>query len=414
MKINADAAGLDGARLERITEHLTARYIEPQKIAGCQVAVARRGELGYFRSLGSMDLERSKPVQDDTIWRIYSMTKPVTSVALMTLYERGLFQLDDPVSRFLPEMGGMEVAEVEKGAIVRTRPPARPMQVRDVLMHTAGIGYGGLLGLEAADPIDKLYAEAGVAAVSLGGPKQASLAELIEALGTVPLKFDPGTRWHYSFATDVCARLVEVLSGEKFSDYLRTTMFEPLGMVDTGFVVADGDLDRFAANYGRRRDKTLKLLDDPERSVYRKEGRLESGGGGLVSTTADYLRFCQMLLNGGELDGARVLGRKTIELMASNHLPGGGDLATLAIGGFSETKYEGVGFGLGFAVGQGPVAQRTVGSAGEYFWGGAASTIFWIDPVEELIVVFMTQLFPSTTFDFRGQLKTLVYPAIVD
>ena len=414
MKINADAAGLDGARLEHITEHLTARYIEPQKIAGCQVAVVRHGELGYFRSFGSMDLERAKPVQDDTIWRIYSMTKPVTSVALMTLYERGLFQLDDPVGRFLPELADMQVAEVEGGAIARTRPPARPIQVRDVLMHTAGLSYGGLLGLEAADAVDKLYADAGIAATSLNGPGKGSLAELIEALGTVPLKFDPGTRWHYSYATDVCSRLVEVLSGQRFSDYLRTTMFEPLGMVDTGFVVADEDVDRFAANYGRRRDKTLKLLDDPERSGYRRDGRLESGGGGLVSTTADYVRFCQMLLNGGELDGARVLGRKTIELMTANHLPGGGDLAGLAVGSFSETKYDGVGFGLGFAVGQGPVAQRTVGSTGEYFWGGAASTIFWIDPAEDLAVVFMTQLVPSATFDFRGQLKTLVYPAIVD
>ncbi|MEY2420780.1 MAG: hypothetical protein QOI95_847 [Acidimicrobiaceae bacterium] len=407
MKVDPDGAGFDATRLERITEHLTRRYIEPQKIAGCQTIVARHGEVGYFSSLGSMDLERGKPVAEDTIWRIYSMTKPITGVALMTLYEQGHFQLDDPIHRFIPEWRDLKVAEKQPDGSKRLVEPERPMSVRDALMHMTGLGWGveGPLVMER-------FLEA--MAIVRGGP-EGTLQTMIENLADKPLVFHPGTRWLYGLSTDVCGKLVEVMSGQRFDDYLRTVLFEPLQMRDTGFSVPESDLDRLAASYGRRRDKTLKLIDDPERSSYRRPPSFLSGGGGLVSTTEDYLRFCRMLLNGGELDGVRILGRKTVELMSINHLPGGGELRQFALpGGYGETGFDGVGFGLTMAVGLGQAETQTIGSAGDFYWGGAASTIFWIDPAEDLIAIFMTQLMPSATFNFRGQLKSIIYPAIVD
>ncbi|HZU75060.1 MAG TPA: serine hydrolase domain-containing protein, partial [Acidimicrobiales bacterium] len=252
-------------------------------------------------------------------------------------------------------------------------------------------------------------------APAMGGREGATLETFVETLADKPLLFHPGTRWFYSVSTDICGRLVEIISGQRFDDYLRTTIFEPLGMRDTGFTVPDESIDRFAANYRRNQAKELVLSDDPQASTYRTPRSFLSGGGGLVSTTEDYLRFTTMLLNGGELDGTRILGRKTVELMSLNHLPGGGELREFATQGtYGETGFEGVGFGLTMAVGLGPVENQAIGSAGEYYWGGAASTIFWIDPAESLVVVLMTQLMPSGTFNFRGQLKSLVYPAIVD
>lgn len=401
MKVDADAAGLDATRLERIAEHLEQRYLQPGKIAGAQVAVLRHGELGYFESFGQRDRERGKPVTEDTIWRWYSMTKPVTGVALMTLYERGHFQLDDPIHRWIPEWRDMKVKEPDPDGGARIVPAHRPPTVRDVLTHTSGVGYG----FENGD-ID--LTERGW----MGGH---DLESLCQQLGEWPLRFQPGEHWLYSLGMDVAARLVEVMSGMRFDEYLRTELFEPLGMVDTAFSVADDDLDRFAACYGRNSRKELVLVDDPERSTYRKQPRLLMGGGGLVGTTADYLRFVGMLVNGGEIDGRRILSRKTIELMGSNHLPGGQDMAHLALPmGYGEVGFEGAGFGLTVAVSKSPAETGIVGSPGEFMWGGAASTIFWVDPVEELAVVFMTQLLPSGTFDFRSQLKSIVYGCIAD
>jgi CubicO group peptidase (beta-lactamase class C family) len=407
VKIDPDAAGMDARRLERITEHLTRRYIEPQKIAGCQTVVVRHGEVAYFSSLGSMDLERDKPVADDAIWRIYSMTKPITGVALMTLYERGHFQLNDPVDRFIPEWRGLKVAERQPDGSTRLVDPARPMSVRDALMHMTGLGWGVDGPLEIDRFLEAMWAVR-------GGP-DGTLQTMVENLADKPLVFHPGTRWLYGLSTDLCGRLVEVMSGMSFDEYLRTEVFEPLQMRDTAFSVPDSAVSRFAASYGWRRDKTLKLIDDPERSGYRRPPAFLSGGGGLVSTIEDYTRFCRMLLGGGELDGVRVLGRKTVELMTLNHLPGGGDLADFVLpGSYGETGFEGVGFGLTMAVGLGQAETQAIGSPGDFYWGGAASTIFWVDPAENLAVVFMTQLMPSGTFNFRGQLKSLVYPAIAD
>ncbi|MBO0731777.1 MAG: beta-lactamase family protein [Acidimicrobiaceae bacterium] len=410
MKVDADAAGMDAARLARIDEHLTHRYIEPGKIAGCLTAVVRHGAVAHFSCLGFADRERQRPVADDTIWRAYSMTKPITGVALMTLYERGMFQLNDPVDRFIPSWKGIKVKE-QDGRLVE---PQRPPSVKDVMMHTAGLGYGPA----NADLDPGVLTDRRRPSPMERAP---SLEALAEQLAGEPLRFHPGTHWLYSFGTDVCARLVEVMSGRRFDEYLQSEIFEPLGMVDTAFSVPDSKLGRFAANYGRSTKKELVLVDDPEQSAYRKQPTFLSGGGGLVSTALDYLRFVQMLVQGGELEGRRVLGRKTVGLMGTNHLPanarGTGRLtmADFALpGGYGETEFDGMGFGLTMAVALGPAATGVIGSAGEFMWGGAASTIFWVDPAEELGVVFMTQLMPSGTFNFRGQLKSLVYPAIVD
>jgi CubicO group peptidase (beta-lactamase class C family) len=406
MIVKPEEAGMSPERLERITRHFESRYLQPGKIAGCQILVWRKGHTAYFRTFGLADRERERPMRHDTIFRIYSMTKPITSVALMALFEEGHFQLGDPVSRFLPEFRDLQVYESgDRAQGFKTRPCERPMSVRDALMHMTGVASG----FASPDPIDRAYAEQRVRT-----GKGATLQTLIETLATLPLKFSPGTRWSYGLSTDICARLVEVISGQRFDAFLAERIFSPLGMVDTGFTIPEKKRERFAANYRRGPGKDLLLVDDSEQSVYRNEPTYFSGAGGLISTSADYLRFCQMLMRGGELEGNRILGRKTIELMVQNHLPGGADLGSLAMGGFGETAFEGVGFGLGFAVTLGDAPAQSIGARGDYYWGGAASTIFWIDPVERLCVIFMTQLMPSQTFNFRGQLRNLVYSSIID
>jgi len=412
MELAPKKTGLSVARLERITEHLERNYIGPGKIAGAQVAVARRGHLAYSRSFGQMDRERGKAMADDAIFRIYSMTKPITSVALMSLYERGYFQLNDPVSRFFPSWRGQRVWVSGAGADMKTEAAVRAPTMRDMLCHTGGLTYGSMLvALGAEDdghPVDKVYAEVGVRR-----GRGETLMEFMDKLGQVPLRYQPGERWMYSLSTDVCGALVERISGKRFDKYLQETIFDPLGMADTSFAVADDKLDRFCANYRRGADKSLQLIDDPQTSEYRKEPTFFSGGGGLTGTTEDYLKFCEMLRRGGELDGARILGPRTIALMKRNHLKDGRDLTEMAISGFSETANEGVGFGLGFASTLDEVKNGGLG-AGDFYWGGAASTIFWVDQKEDLSVVFMTQLMPSGAFNFRGQLKSIIYSSIVD
>ena len=403
MELAPKRAGFSAERLGRITDHLNRNYIEPGKIAGCQVAVARHGENAYFKSFGLMDRERRASMADDTIFRIYSMTKPITSIALMTLFEQGHFQLNDPVSRFIPEWRGHKVWEAGEGARMEFVDPVRPMTMRHVLSHTGGLTYGA-----TNHPVDRVYREQGVQRGS-----GETLESFVQKLARVPLRYQPGDHWMYSFSTDVCGYLVEAISGKRFDRYLKETIFEPLKMNDTSFFVAPKKAPRLAANYQREPDKTLKLIDDPASSTYLQPPTFFSGGGGLTSTTADYLRFCEMLRRRGELDGTRIIGSRTLELMHKNHLAGGKDLTQMAIGAFSETAYEGVGFGLGFAMTLGEVEAGAIG-AGDYYWGGAASTIFWIDPKEDLVAIFMTQLMPSATFNFRGQLKNIIYSAIVD
>jgi len=396
--------GLSAAQLARVDDHLRRRYLEPGKIAGCLTLVARGGQPAYLSALGKMDRERGRAMQPDTIFRIYSMTKPITSVALLQLYEHGHFQLDDPVHKFIPEWAGLRVFESGNHPNFLTRPVGRPMTIRDLFTHQSGLTYGFL----ERTNVDAAYRKLGVGGPHAGG----SLRQLIEQLTELPLEFSPGEAWNYSVATDVLGYLVEVFSGQPYDEYLREHILKPLGMVDTGFTVPASKVDRFAANYRRDRNKNLVLLDDPRTSHYTGDITFFSGGGGLVSTMHDYYRFCQMLLSGGTLEGVRILGRKTIELMTMNHLPGGRDLTDLATGAFSETTYEGVGFGLGVSVTLDLATAQSIGSVGEYGWGGAASTAFWIDPKEDLIVIFMVQFWMSGTFNFRGQLKSIVYPAL--
>ncbi len=400
--------GLSGERLARIDAHLKNRYLDPGKIAGALTLVYRRGKIAHLSPQGLADRERGVSMAEDTLFRIYSMTKPITSVALMMLYEHGHFQLNDPVRKFIPEWKNLRVFRAGSYPQFLTEPCQREMKIRDLFTHMSGLTYGFMHRTN----VDAAYRKLGIG--MLDARYKGNLQDMIEALADLPLEFSPGTAWNYSVATDVLGHLVEKISGEPLDEYLRRHLFEPLGMLDTGFRVPEEKLDRFAASYTRGPKKELLLLDDPQKSGWAREQRFLSGGGGLVSTAADYLKFCRMLLSGGELDGTRILGPRTLELMTRNHLPEDQDLTQLASGAFSETTYEGVGFGLGFSVTLDPVAAGVVGSAGEFAWGGAASTAFWIDPSEDLIVIFLTQILPSQLFNFRGQLKSIIYPAILD
>jgi CubicO group peptidase (beta-lactamase class C family) len=404
VKIDPDAAGMDAGRLARIDEHLRTRYLEPGKIAGCLSVVARDGQVAWASALGERDRARHLPMTEDTIFRMHSMTKPITSVAIMSLYEEGHFQLDDAVAKLIPQWRDLRVYRGGNHPLWLTEPCARPMTVRDLLTHTSGLTYGFL----ERTNVDAAYRKLGV-----GGPA-GTLADMVGQLAGLPLEFSPGTRWNYSVSTDVLGYLVEVLSGRSFDRFLEERIFAPLGMTDTAFTVPDDKADRLAASYRRAPDKSLELVEAADASPYRRPRTFFSGGGGLVSTASDYLRFAQMLLNGGVLDGERVLGPRTLALMTQNHLPGAQDLAALATGAFSETTYDGTGFGLGFWVLLDQARAQSVSSPGEFGWGGMASTVFWVDPAEDLIVLFLTQLTPSGTFDFRGQLRSIVYGAIVD
>ncbi len=412
MDAQSQWTGLDAGRLENIADHLERNYLGPQKIAGCQVAITRRGHPAWFRSFGLADIARDQPMADDAIFRIFSMTKPITSVALMTLYERGYFQLNDPVSRFVPSWKSHRVWVSGRGADMVTEPARRPATMRDVLAHTSGLTYGGALAALGApddkDPVDEIYAGLGVTRSG-----EDSLTEFVTKLGHVPLRYHPGERWMYSYATDVCGALIEIITGKPLDQFIAETVTGPLGMTDTAFHVPPDKAHRLAASYRRGPDKKPELIDDPATSTYLSPPKFLSGGGGMAGTAADYMRFCEMLRRGGELDGTRILSPRTVELMRINHLKDGLDLESLAIESFSESPRIGAGFGLGFAS---TLDRRVAGSITEndYYWGGAASTLFWVDPKEELSVVFMTQLTPTGTFDFRGQLKNLVYAAIVD
>ena len=404
MKVDPNSAGFCDHRLERVSEHLEQNYINPGKIPGCQVLIGRRGHVAYFRSFGFADKEREVAVRDDTIFRIYSMTKPITSIALMMLFEEGRLQLTDPVHKFIPSWKNQRVWVKGEGKSMELRSPSEPVSIAHLLSHTSGLTYGESL-FPSDHPVDKLYG-------SIREDKK-SLAAFVDEFAQIPLRFDPGTRWCYSLSTDVCGALVEIISGQTFSEFLSERIFIPLEMFDTAFTISDEKVPRLAANYERDENKNLVLIDDPVKSIYANTGRLQSGGGGLLSTTADYSKFCEMLLGGGKYLGCRIIGDRTLKMMSQNHLPKNADLASVAMGSFSETAYEGVGFGLGFAQTLSEVRAQNLG-AGDFYWGGMASTIFWVDPKESMFCVFMTQLVPSRTFNFRGQLKALVYSSIED
>jgi CubicO group peptidase (beta-lactamase class C family) len=395
--------GLSSRRLAGVDAWMR-RLVDDGKVAGVSTAIARRGQVAYMRAYGMADRERSIAMTADTVVRIYSMTKPLTSTAIMMLYEEGRFQLDDPITRFLPCFTDMRVFAGGSRGKFDSVPAARDITFRDLLTHTSGLTYGFM----DATPVDALYRARGVDFQTA----EATLAEVVERAASLPLLAQPGEAWNYSVATDVLGHLVAVISGQPFEQFLHERVIAPLGMVDTAFHVPTEKHGRFAGNYGRGADGALALLDDPATSRYLKPRALCSGGGGLVSTADDYMRFCRMMLNEGELDGTRLLGRKTVELMTANHLRG--DMAAMGQARFSESSYEGIGFGLGFSVMLDPARAQILGTPGEYAWGGAASTAFWCDPAEDMAVVLLTQLMPSSTYPIRRELRVLTYAAIVD
>ena len=409
-EVDAAEAGLDPARLERLDRHF-ARYVDDGLLPGWLITVSRRGRLAHVSCCGSRDIEAGLPVEPDTLWRIYSMTKPVTSVAAMMLYEEGAFELTDPVSAFIPSFAGARVYAGGPDLRPVTVPATGPVRIWHLLTHTAGLTYGFL----RVHPVDAMYRAAGFEWAS---PPGVDLAQACDIWAGLPLLFEPGSEWNYSVATDVLGRVIEVVSGQDLGEFLAARILRPLGMADTVFSVGDGDAKRLAALYTPGADGAAARLDALG-SAARERPAMLSGGGGLVSTAADYHRFTQMLLHrpespAGELDGTRLLSPRTVSYLARNHLPGGLDLATFGRPLYADYPFNGVGFGLGLAVVTDPAAVRVACSAGELSWGGAASTVFWIDQQEELTASFFTQLLPSSAHRIRPQLRQLVYQALMD
>ena len=390
-----EQVGFSSERLQRV-EAMTQRYVDEGKLAGLVTLVARQGSVVQFDKYGVQDLETGDLMALDSIFRIYSMTKPITTVALMMLYEQGLFQLRDPVSQFIPAFAATKVWAGE-GQLVD---PAREITIYDLLTHTAGLSYGGYE--ETGSPVDKLYDEADLESAEIDNE------EMVRRIANLPLLYHPGQKWFYSVATDVLGHLVEVISGMGLDAYFEEQILAPLGMEDTAFYVPEAKVERFAALYGPGGDGGLELLDAPATGAWSRLPRPLYGGHGLVSTTIDYYRFCQMLLNGGELDGLRLLGRKTVELMTMNHLS-----ESMIPIGWPPDVMHGYGFGLGFRIRVDDAQAGLLGSVGEYAWGGYASTSFFIDPKEELIAIMMPQFLPSGYYPILEEFRVLVYQALV-
>ena len=411
-----ETVGMSSVRLARLDEVMKRRYVDGGYLPGMLTHIWRKGHLVHTGMCGQMDNERNKPVCEGAIFRIYSMSKPITAVALMMLVEESLIGLDDAVHSYIPAWKNLGVYASGMPSLLQDAPPAfittptlRPMKVVDLLTHTSGLTYGFMM----RTAVDAAYRKAKVTDPQTAG----GLPEMIDQLAQMPLDFSPGTSWNYSVSIDVLGYLVEKLSGMSFGEFLRTRLFEPLGMTDTAFWVPPDKTERFTSCYQPDTERRgLKLQDDARESTFATPPRLESGGGGLVSTAHDYLRFCCMMLNGGALDGVQILSPKTVALFSLNFLPDGREIADMALPGmFSESSYAGVGFSLGCGVNVDVAKTRLPGSRGEYFWGGAAATAFWIDPKEELTVVFMTQVIGSEArLTLRRDLRTLVYSAITE
>lgn len=396
--------GFDQDRLRRIDRHFQA-YVDDGRLAGWQVVVGQHGEVQHTATCGVMDLETQRPVAEDTLWRIYSMTKPVTSVAAMQLWEQGLFELTDPVSRWLPAFADVQVFRAGSNTKALLEPAREPVRVWHLLTHTSGLTYGFM----QHHPVDAMYRAAGF---DFGSPAGLDLAGVTDAVAALPLKFQPGTAWGYGVSTTVLGRLIEVVSGQSLESYVKDNVLDPLGMTDTRWWVDEPDADRVATLYAAV-EGALVRYDLLGSAAFSRPAALD-GGGGLIGTAADYWQLQRMLLRRGELDGTRVLAPRTLELMTTNQLPGGRDLGELNSGGFAETVFDGIGFGLGFAVTLDPGPSKTASSVGEYYWGGLASTAFWVDPLTGVSAAFYTQLVPSSTYPVRAQLRQLVYSALVD
>ncbi len=422
--VSPESVGLSSARLARVSRWLEEQ-VAGERLAGASVLIDRRGSVAFCEARGLADRASARSFDQDTIVRLYSMTKPITTVAAMMLYEEGCFQLDDPVASYLPEFAATEVWAGGDAPLGETVPVREPITVRHLMTHTSGLTYGFM----QANVVDEAYRAAEMEFP--GGP--GNLETQVRRLAEIPLLCQPGSEWNYSVSIDVLGRLVEVWSGRSLEEYLQARLFEPLAMHDTGFHVAPENHHRFAACYapasggdlstiGRApaaadvaaRTGGLKLQDPAEGSRFLSPAGVFAGGGGLTGSLGDYARFCRMLMSGGELDGARILGPRTIAYMRRNHLPDNRDMAAMGQPVWSETSYDGIGFGLGWAVVLDPVKAQMITSVGEHHWGGAASTFFWMDPAEELFVILLTQLMPSSTYPLRRELRQRVYQAIVD
>ena len=379
------------------------RWVDSGKLPGLLVAIVRNDRLAWFETCGYRDVETKRAVEPDTIYRIYSMTKPITTVAALMLYEEGCFQLDDPVAKFIPAFADTRVFAGGDADSFTTEPLVRPVTVHDLMIHTSGLTYG----FQHEHAVDALYRKRRIEFNANIGP----LAGVVEAAAAQPLVFQPGTRWNYSVSTDVLGRLVEIWSGVPLDTFFDERILRPLDMRDTGFHVPEGQGDRLASSYIQADDGGLALVDPAGESRFLEPAVTLSGGGGLVSTAADYLRFVRMLRGHGTLEGARILGRKSVELMTTNHLPG--DLADMGRPRFAEMPFAGIGFGLGVSVLLDPAKARILGSPGEYAWGGMASTAFWADPAEDMIVLLLTQLMPSSAYPIRRELRVLTYQALL-
>lgn len=397
--------GFDPRRLGRIDAHFQ-RYIDDRRLAGWQIVVSRHGQVVHHSTAGHRDRDAAEAWTNDTIARLYSMTKPVTSVAAMMLYEQGAFELKDPVSNFIPAFADSRV--YRSGSVNRpvTEGLTEPVRIWHLLTHTSGLTYG----FHYQHVTDALYRAAGF---DWSSPPGIDLAACCDAWAALPLAFQPGTEWNYGVSTDVLGRIVEIVSGRSLDEFFRERILDPLGMHDTGFFVAPDQAHRIARLYSPdpATGEAIPIALDPPAT---SRPTLLAGGGGLWGTAADYLRFCHMLLGRGALDGVRLLGSRTVDYMTRNHLPGNAELEAFGRPLFAETSFDGVGFGLGFSVQLDPAAYRVLSSPGEYAWGGAASTAFFCDPHEDIAVVFLTQLLPSRTHPIRSQLKQLVYQALVD
>jgi CubicO group peptidase (beta-lactamase class C family) len=404
--VDPGEVGLDEHRLTRIDTHFR-RYVDDGRLPGWQVMVSRHGRVAHLSSYGVIDKEAGRPVEPDTIWRIYSMTKPVTSVAAMMLWEQGLFDLNDPISKWLPEFEGPRVYVGGPAGKYATAPATEPIRVWHLLTHTAGLTYG----FHRVHVTDEIYRNAGF---EFGNPRGLDLAGCVAEWAKLPLAFHPGSEWLYSVATDVLGRFVEVVSGQSLDQFFASQIFEPLGMTDTAFWAEPDRAHRLAALYAMPAGGREIVRFDQMGDAALHEPTWLSGGGGLVSTTRDYTRFTWMLRNGGELEGARLLAPQTLRLMTTNHLPGGADLEQFGRPLFAETRFGGIGFGLGFATVLDPAVEKSAGNAGEFSWGGLASTAFWVDPVADITVVWMTQVMPSSTYAIRPELRQLVYQALTN
>jgi CubicO group peptidase (beta-lactamase class C family) len=383
-------------RLQRIGAFIQSKYLDSGKLPHGALLIGRGDEIAHLWSSG---------VETDAIFRIASMTKPITSIAVMQLVEQGKVALSDPVAQFIPEFAnlGVFLSGGGKQPFI-SRPPKAPMKIIDLMRHTSGLTYS----FQERTPIDAAYRN-----TDLESWMENDSQSFIDQLASIPLEFDPGTSWNYSVSTDVLGVIVERISGQSLGDYFKQHIFDPLGMTDTGFMVPPDQAHRIPPAHAFHPTKTKIPVDEGGAGSYWAQGwTFESGGGGLASTLSDYHRFCRMLLNGGTLDDVQIISPKTLELMTANHLPGGGDLTQHSKSLFSEAENAGFGFGLGFAVNINPAATMLAGSKGEFYWGGMYSTGFLVDPIEDLIMVFMTQLLPSSTYPVRREIRTMMHAAL--